>query len=137
MNMHELAAQLNGREYGDETTPELEAAAKEAGLVIVFGYSDDNVELRGAVDDEIGCYNGRKGIVVDREGVRSHWDDVDDEDEAAAYFERKNLPSVTFDAVWDKEGYSWIYRTDAAHATFDILEDGETFCRGIVFELPG
>ena len=30
------------------------ALAKELGFVVVFGYSDDNAELRGAIDDEIG-----------------------------------------------------------------------------------
>lgn len=49
---------LNGREYGDEITREEEAMAKAHGLVVVFGYSDDNMEFCGAITDEVGCYDG-------------------------------------------------------------------------------
>jgi hypothetical protein len=41
----------------------------------------------------------------------------------------------TIEVVWDAEGYSWIYETEIPHAVFDILEDGEKFCRGIVFDI--
>ena len=30
---------------------------------------------------------------------------------------------------------SWSYLTDIPHKTFDIMEDGEIYCRGIVFSL--
>ncbi len=57
MNAKQLAAQLNGREYGSEITKEEEAAAKKAGLVVVYGASDDLVELRGAIEEEVGAYD--------------------------------------------------------------------------------
>jgi hypothetical protein len=41
----------------------------------------------------------------------------------------------TIEAIWGKDGYSWTYKTDIPHATFDIFEDGEKFCRGIVFDI--
>jgi hypothetical protein len=37
--------------------------------------------------------------------------------------------------VWGKDDTSWSYETDIPHATFDVLEDGEVYCRGIVFAL--
>ena len=37
---------------------EEERLAKENGLVVVFGYSDDNIELRGAINNEAGCFDG-------------------------------------------------------------------------------
>ena len=49
MTSKELAELLNGREYGEETTPEIIKLAKDNGLVIVYGYSDDNTELEGAI----------------------------------------------------------------------------------------
>ena len=58
MTLKEFAKMLDGREYGGEITKEEEALAKELGFVVVFGYSDDNAELRGAIDDEIGCFDG-------------------------------------------------------------------------------
>ena len=38
-------------------------------------------------------------------------------------------------AVWGEEGYSWTYETAIPHATFEILEDEEKYCRGIVFDI--
>lgn len=55
MNAKEFAAMLNGREYRREITKAEEKEAKAAGLIVAFGASDDNLELRGAVDDEIGA----------------------------------------------------------------------------------
>ena len=46
MTKEELAAMLNGREYGKEITKAEEEKAKANGLVVIYGYSDDNVELR-------------------------------------------------------------------------------------------
>lgn len=40
------------------------------------------------------------------------------------------------EAVWHDDGNPcWTYETDIPHATFDIVEGDEVFCRGIVFEL--
>ena len=56
MTAKELAEMLSGREYGMEITKEEERQAAAAKLVVVYGYSDDNVEFRGAIDEEIGAY---------------------------------------------------------------------------------
>lgn len=55
MNRDKMAALLNGRSYGEEITENECAIAQAHGLVVVFGYSDDNVELRRAIHDEIGA----------------------------------------------------------------------------------
>lgn len=68
MNINEFAKMLDGREIGCEITPEEERQAKELGYVVVFGYSDDNAEFRGAIDDEVGCYDGGE-IFIDKEGI--------------------------------------------------------------------
>jgi hypothetical protein len=41
------------------------------------------------------------------------------------------------DAVWCEGEYSWTYKTNIPHATFDIWEDGEKYCKGIVFVKGG
>jgi hypothetical protein len=47
----------------------------------------------------------------------------------------------TVQAVWcprDENGKiwaSWKIQTDIPHETFDIMEDGELFCRGVVFHV--
>ena len=51
MTAAKLAEQLNGIEYPASISRDLEAQAKAAGLVIVFGASDDLMEFRGAIHD--------------------------------------------------------------------------------------
>jgi len=79
MNIKEFAEMLNGREYGKGISPREAMDAREAGLVIVCGASDDLIAFCGAIHDK--------------------------------------------------------YETDIPHETFDIYEDGEKFCRGIVFSI--
>ena len=60
----------------------------------------------------------------------------DDDDEAIAEFVRRKKTARKIKALWASEGdYSWTYRTDIPHATFEIVEDGAPYCRGIVFAL--
>ena len=54
MTAKELAEILSGREVGEEIIWGEERDIKDAGLVVVYGYSDDNVELCGAINDEVG-----------------------------------------------------------------------------------
>lgn len=133
-----LAERLNGREYTEEITKDEEAEAKIAGLVVVFGASDDLMEFRGAIRDELGAYNGTTALVYSG-GVLPERDNIDSDDDDAlcAYFKNKDS-ALEIDAVWDDNtgGYSWTFKTAIPHATFDIMEGDEKYCRGIVFDLP-
>lgn len=131
-----LAARLNGREYRNEITKDEEAQAKAAGLVVLFGASDDLAELRGAIDDEIGCYGGGEALIVN--GALFEFDACDGPCKYAQAAEAEARKSgLSISILWSKDpNYSWIYATKAPHATFDVMEDGEKYCRGIVFELP-
>jgi hypothetical protein len=136
MDAKALAALLTGREYRHEITRAEMADAKAAGLVVAFGASDDLLEFRGAIDDEVGCYDGGTAI-VDRKGVLPDFDDIDrdDKDEMREYFKREG-GGAKVDAKWEGEpGYSWIITTSIPHETFEIEDDGEKYCRGIVFAL--
>lgn len=130
-----LAQLLTSSEYPVNIPKGLQQAAREAGLVIVYGASDDLMEFRGAINDEVGCYNGGT-VLVDTEGLLPDYDDIDkrDKDDMRAYF-RREPEGVSLEAVWDDEGYSWIYRTYIPHETFDVVEDDKLYCRGIVFDL--
>ena len=57
MTIKDVAVMLNGREYGSEVSPREETEFKNAGIVVVYGYSDDCVEFEGAVNTEIGIWN--------------------------------------------------------------------------------
>ncbi len=111
MDIKDFAKMLDGRQYMDEMTADEEKIASENGFVVVFGYSDDNCELRGAVRDEIGCYDG--GVI-----------------------RAKGLPKP-INAIWcpaDKE-CSWSYETDMPHEEFNIFDGDELFCVGIVVDI--
>jgi hypothetical protein len=126
MDAKELAAKLNGREYWQ---------VRQAGLVVVFGASDDLIEFRGAIRDEGDCYDGRE-VLIDAKGVLPSWDSASESEESAQeYFERKPKARM-IKALFAKEGsYTWTYKTDIPHETFEIVKDGEPYCRGIVFNI--
>jgi hypothetical protein len=130
MTAKELASALNGREYGNEITETEEKAAKEAGLVVVFGYSDDNMEFRGAICDEVSCYDGGTVHLTSAGLLMDECPNAE-----CPYFRQKQKTAATITAVWDTGGYSWTYNTAIPHETFDIMENGETYCCGIVFAL--
>lgn len=140
MTKEELAASLNGLQYPayKNITPEQKAAAKAAGLVIVFGASDDLMEFEGAIYDEFGCYDGGT-VLVDAKGMldRSQIDDDDDDDdEAIADYVTRKAGAKQIEAVWHQAGdISWTYETAIPHATFEVHEGDEVYCRGIVFSL--
>ena len=135
MTPQQFAAMLHGREYRREMTRAEEDQAKELGLVVVFGASDDLIEFRGAIRDEGDCYNGGT-IKIDAKGILPDFDNIEDEEEMADYFKRK-YTCAYIEAVWSpEEPYcSWIYKTEIPHATFNIGEDEDLYCVGMVFSI--
>lgn len=140
MTKEEFAAKLNLREYGKEITTDEAKEAREAGLIVIFGASDDLCELRGVIDEELGAYEGCT-LLLTKDG-RQLLEPIDYNDEEIlkkyAVLEIAKAArdaAHTVEAQWcaTKE-YSWTFKTDIPHATFDILEDGERFCRGIVID---
>jgi len=134
MTKEELAAQLNGLEYPTRIPGALIVAAQSSGLVILCGASDDLMEFYGARREEIGCYDGGTAL-VDVDCVLPDRDCLDGDEELAEYVQRQKS-AKSIEALWCKEdGYSWTYKTDIPHATFEVVEDEEPYCRGIVFSL--
>ena len=133
MTARELAEMLSGREAGNEIGGPAVGWAKDAGLVVVYGYSDDNVEFAGAIDDEVGAYNGAT-IYITTAGVLKEPDcDRDD----CPYFAKEREKAKTIKAVWNDNfgGPAWTFETDIPHETFTIVDDGEPWCIGIVFSM--
>jgi hypothetical protein len=104
----ELAGRLDGREYRDEVTKQDCIDARESGLLIVFGASDDLMEVRGVVDDEYGAYNGGTHLVAGAM-ITAEWSPDDD---------------LTFRMT-----------ADQPYAAFTIGEDGAPYCRGAVVDV--
>lgn len=133
MNKNEACTLLNGMEYGEEIATETQQCLKDFGLVVVFGASDDLMEFRGAIDDEVGCYNGCTAYLT-KDGLLVNKCDEDD----CPYFEQIKKQALTIEATWNTENESeiaWTYKTKIPHSTFEIMEDGVIYCRGIVFSL--
>ena len=131
MDIHKFANMLNGRSEGSELTVKEQEQAKQLGYVVVFGYSDDNAEFRGAIDDEAGCFDGGE-IYLDSNGI------FEECGEECKYSDAAKEKCKVVEAVWDgSDGeYAWTYKTDMPHATFDILdEEGNKWCSGIVFDV--
>lgn len=133
LTKEELASKLNNNQYLNEISKELELQAKENGLVVVFGASDDLIELRGSIHDEYGAgsiYFHKKNLVE----FDNRFDNLKDQIE---FLKSYGLKFNDIKSVWDDKeiNASWSYKTDIPHSTFDIYEDDELYCRGIVFSL--
>lgn len=122
-----LADHLNGREYPFELTGQELKDATVAGFVVVCGASDDLCEFTGAMNEE--AY-GPGDIYLTKNGPLEHHDDCDCKF-CGFKDARKMASKIT--AIWGADGYSWTYKTDIPHADFDVLEEGEKYCRAFVF----
>jgi hypothetical protein len=134
MTKEEFAQMITGRYRGDETTATEKVIARENGLVVMYGYSDDNVEIEGAIRDEVSAYDGTTISFLNGEILANKC-----EDENCPYFKglKNNSNIKKIEALWcGEENYSWTFKTDISHATFEVVDDdGEKFCRGIVFDI--
>lgn len=130
MTKEEAAARLDGNKYRNEGSRALFAEMKAVGLVAVYGASDDLMEFRGAVHDEVGCYDGGETTFT-AAGLLANKCSND----KCPYHAKEKKNAATVKAIWDDGGYSWRYETRIPHAQFTIVEDGESYCRGIVFAL--
>lgn len=138
MNKEQLAEKLNGREYSREITSAESVEANVSGLVVIYGYSDDNIKLDGAIQDEIGMYGGGELKIHSNGALGNH---RHCECEHCGY-RAKAEKCAAIQAIWgdsDSSPYAWRFETDIPHATFEIFEDGELWAQGIVIsvdELP-
>lgn len=134
MTREELAGKLDGNQYRNEISKKLEAEAKAAKLVVIFGASYDLIEFRGAIADEQGACDGTT-VLIDSAGLLPARDKIDDDDELEKLFRRRKT-AKELQVLWNREPeYSWTYETDIPHSTFDIIRDGDKYCRGIVLSL--
>lgn len=117
----DLASLLNGRKHMSEITKEEERLAKENGLVVLCGYSDDNMEFYGALREEISCFDGGSAYIKPTE-ISAEPND-----------------GKEIEAIWCAQGCPcWTYKTDIPHETFNVYDNddsGELFCIGIVFSI--
>lgn len=131
--MKEFAEMLSDRSIGEEICKDEGKRTADLGLVVAYGHSDDNVELRGAINEEVGAWSGTT-IRLTKDGVLQEPACDSAENCNCPYFAAAKNAAKTIKAVWhDEGGPCWTFETDIPHETFNIYEDGELFCVGIVF----
>ena len=118
----------------DKRVKEIEGLAKETGVVIVYGHSDDLIEFRGAIDDELGAWEG--GIFLIHNSAHPNVEKLDSTDlYRLSIEERRNC----IFAKWP-----WHYKTDIPHKEFTVFYDKpeddekewtEIYCSGIIFSV--
>jgi len=130
MKKEELAKILNGRKRGDEITKEEIKIAKDNGLVVVYGYSDDNLEFNGAIDDEVDAYDGTKVYITKKLEIKSK------PKEGRKLVEAIWYPILDISLMEELE-CSWLIKSDIPNSFFDIMDsdEEELFCRGIIFDI--
>ena len=109
--------------------------AKKNNLVIAFGASDDLLEFRGAINEELGAYEGTLAYILNGNAVQEGEFD-DDFIILQKYNVLAEKPLTTVESIWQPEGLnaSWIIKVNGFEsAPFDVMEDGKLYCRGAVF----
>ena len=133
ISKEELAKLLNNSEirlFDKKLNFEIKGQIKDTDLVIVYGESDDLMEFRGAIHDEVGVYDGDFAYLTNAGLTNNKC-----EDDHCPYFLEENDKAKIIQAFFCKDDYTWLYETDIPHATFNVLEDDSKYCRGIVFNL--
>lgn len=143
MTKKAIANKLNGMEYRNDIPKDVIQLAKDNNLVIIFGYSDDLVELEGAVYDELNAWGGTT-FLLSKDGLveRPNIDDYEDDDfdeRYSKYLQLKANGQKISANYGGKGNLGWWFDTKIPHVTFDVTdpEDDEDYiqCRGMVIDL--
>lgn len=128
INAKALATALNNRDLEDGFFRFELKCAKKNNLVIVTGYSDDLIELDGAIKQEGNCFNGG---YFHLEKYNEEWLLKNGEGS-------NNISAIWFDknkATDDLEVIPWSYKTNIPHESFYTTFSGEPHCEGFVFRV--
>jgi hypothetical protein len=133
-SVESAAAALNGREYKQEMTAAERQAAADAGLVIIFGHSDDTTVIAGAIEASCETKDGGTFYLNREDGL------FEDCPCDCVHSRRAKARAKAVEVRWCKGPYVWSYRTDIPHATFEIRDnqpssDNLRFCQGLVFRM--
>lgn len=126
----DFAKRIDGAEYKHEGDKALWAEMKDRGLVAVFGASDDLMEFRGAIHDEVGAYGGSTAFITPSGLVENKCSNDD-----CPYHKEERQSATKIKAIWSDKEPCWSYETSIPHATFMVFEEASEYCRGIVFAL--
>jgi hypothetical protein len=122
----ELSNTPNSDDRWFDLTPSQKEFCKAHDIVVVYGYSDDNVEFDGAIREEVGAWEGAE-IYVDTNGP------IEPCECECKYYKTAMKNAKRINAFWYLNDWAWEFRTDIPHETFEFYSDGDPYCKGIVF----
>lgn len=143
MTKEELAAKLDGRQYGSEITQAEAREAQEARLLVVYAASDDLLEFEGILADET---SGPGEALVSFAGELLPEPDLDEWQILKRYGVAEEVRDKRTKAIkiisqrTPFSGFEWFidahYGTGIDVAPFRIFDGKAPYCRGIVLQLP-
>lgn len=130
-----FADRLDGEEYPLRVDFEY---AKANSLVVAFCLSDDLLEFRGAIFDELDASEGTLAYIFNGKAI-SEDELIQDQEVLQKYGFLSSRPSLSVEAIWEPEGgidAVWLVKVMGTEsASFNVMEDGRVFCQGAVFQL--
>jgi hypothetical protein len=109
--------------------------AKRNGLIVAFHhYSEEMIKFYGAIKDEVDTYRHTTAL-INAGGLYSTPYDCGVEDPCCAFHQTFQDECQIIEAIRDKDGWPWSFETSIPHVTFEIMKDGEKYCKGIVFHI--
>lgn len=139
MTKEDLAQIMNGRRIGEEITQQEEAQAKGSALVAIFGASDDLIELRGAIHDEVNAYKGGECFIKNGKLLEPLEDEADievlEKYGVLEIVQKMHKGAIRIEGKFGDNVYSWFITTEAEFVPFEIMEGADKYCRGIVIQL--
>lgn len=132
LSKEEFAAMISGRQISQLLNASEIRAAKSAGLFIIYGDSDDVISVRGLqnndfdVDDHWVSGNGIVDITEEQAETLKEF----------GFYDQFLEGAVRLECYFDEPGqeFSWEFKVDMQHSTFEIYEGEERFCLGIVLD---
>lgn len=122
MDSRTAAERLDGSEYGEEGSPDLFAEMQQHRLVAFFGYSDDVIEMRGAISNEVG----EGAVLLTSSGLLVN----DCRSRECPYFAQLARYATTVTGRFGSGG--WTFTTDLPHGRFEVQEAGTRYGDGLV-----
>lgn len=128
----EIAKRFDKIQYGDIDHTDLLGLLKPDNLVVVYGASDDLCELRGAIDEEYGAYEGTTLVWGGKKFISA-----DDEDEEQDAEDMKAKGAFFIRQIWcPDDEKSWGFQTNIPNAEkFIVMEDNDMYGEGLIFSM--
>ena len=144
MTPQQFSELITNREYPFRMSDAEIDLAKENSLCVLWGQSDDLLEVDGFCCDEVGAYDGttcrldKKGFLEINEDGTFQNDEPETIQQCRQWVERYDA-SIKVEAVWCPDTQlSWEIRASHSFdgAEFLVREDGEPMCKGLIIKFP-